>query len=202
MEGTAGQHDLLVGVTVPRYTHAGSPTQDLAAVHRAWGLPSEDHLRWLLESVPESALWPIGGARVTFSNEAFRLDEGGADSITFRAMDRDAVADLIAWRPESGELASWTGAAFCLGDYDDISNPATYFDGGSLLVHREPLSWLRASREGIVVVRPELIPLLRTSTRITCADYEAALDLERQMVPRATAQILIPATNKDDSNGR
>ena len=180
--------------------------QGLASVHLAWGLPSEDLLRWLLEQgVPDSALWPIGGARVRFDGRAFDLEHGGEQAITFRALDRGEVIDLVAWSPDTGALASWLGVAFCLGDLDDITNPATYFDRGALHVHADPLQWLKADREGIVIVRPEMAHVhLAHCTRIVASDLEHALRLESWLAPRrATATILTPdPDHKDAGHGR
>ena len=227
----------------------GAEAQGLPAVHRSWGLPSESHLRWLLEQgVPDSALWPIGGARVQFDGGGFSLVnkipsyrssltpcgapahrpsglraceredavpgcnavnpppdnplDAGTFSITFRALDRGEVIDLIAWNPETGALASWMGAAFCLGDLDDIHNPATFFMGGALHVHADPLQWLKAGREGIVILRPEMAhALLRNCRRIMCAKYEHALQLERWMVqPRVATEILIQSDNSEETD--
>ena len=39
----------------------------LSAVHRSWGFPNDDELRWLLnQGVSDKALWPISGATVRF----------------------------------------------------------------------------------------------------------------------------------------
>jgi hypothetical protein len=112
-------------------------TTDLAAVHRAWGLPDDAMVQWLLrQGIDEAALlnpYPIGAAKVRFlAGNTFDLDPDGDRALTFRATDVDDVIDLIAWQPRTGQLASWRGVAFCLGDVDDTFNPATYFAGGML----------------------------------------------------------------------
>jgi hypothetical protein len=136
----------------------------LPPVHRSWGFPNDDELLWLLnQGASDKALWPISGATVRFDGAKFDLDPEGERALTFRAEDRGAVIDLIAWAPRNGALASWRGQAFCLGDVDDIFNPATYFAGDALRVHATPLDWLLADRAGIVIVRPDLAPaILRT----------------------------------------
>ena len=131
----------------------------LTSVHRSWGFPSDDELRWLLhQGISDTALWPISGATVCFDlkHGTFDLDHAGERSLIFRAEDCDEVIDLIAWQPRTGQLASWRGQALCLGDVDDIFNPATYFAGGALRIHETPLQWLQTEREGIVIVRPDL----------------------------------------------
>jgi hypothetical protein len=136
-----------------------SENQSLSSIHRSWGFPTDDELLWLLEQgVSDEALWPISGATVRFDSATFDLDAEGERALVFRAEDRDEVIDLIGWQPHTGALASWRGQAFCLGDIDDIFNPATYFDGGALRVHATPLDWLLANRDGIVIVQPDLAP--------------------------------------------
>ncbi len=77
-------------------------------------------------------------------------------------------------------VASWRGQAFCLGDIDDIFNPATYFAGDALRIHATPLDWLHADREGIVIVRPELAPAyLADCRRIRCSSKAHALQVEK-----------------------
>jgi hypothetical protein len=115
---------------------------------------------WLLSrGVLEQAMTRpncIGGGRVVYHGQTFDTDVGGKPVVTFRAEDHGDVTDLIAWNPVTGELANWCGHAFCLGDLDEVLNPATYIWGGALWVHETPLEWLLADRRGIVILRPEL----------------------------------------------
>jgi hypothetical protein len=171
-----------------------SENQSLASVHRSWGFPTDDELLWLLdEGVDESALWPISGARVHFEAGTFYLDNSGERALCFRAEDCGEVIDLIAWHPDTGKLASWRGQAFCLGDVDDIFNPATYFSGDALRVHATPLDWLLADRKGIVIVRPDLAPAyLANCRRIRCSKKAHAYSLEKWVKPRqASVEILV-----------
>jgi hypothetical protein len=129
----------------------------LSAVHRSWGFPNDDELSWILDQgVSENVLWPLGGATVGFHGSTFELDHEGERALTFRALDRGKTIDLIGWQPRTGALGSWRGQAFCLGDVDDIFNPATYFGGEALRIHATPLDWLRANREGISDCAPRL----------------------------------------------
>ena len=134
--------------------------ESLADVHLSWGIPDDHLIRWLLEKgVSEQAMmrpWCIGGGRVRFESHHFEIDLDGNPAITLRAQDCRKTTDLIAWEPWTGKLASWCGTAACLGDLDDVFNTGTYFAGGALRVHASPLEWLKAGREGIVILRPEL----------------------------------------------
>jgi hypothetical protein len=166
----------------------------LSAEHRSWGFPNDDELRWLLnQGVSDKALWPISGATVRFDDTTFGLDHEGERALTFRGEDRGEVIDLIAWQPLTGALASWRGQAFCLGDLDDISNPATYFAGDALRVHATPLDWLLADREGIVIVRSDLAPAhLANCQRIRCSNEAHARRVEKWLKPRKpTVEILV-----------
>lgn len=166
----------------------------LKSVHRSWGFPNDDELLWLLDQgVSNKALWPISGATVRFNVATFELDHDGERALVFRAEDRGEVIDLIAWQPRTGTLASWRGQAFCLGDMDDIFNPATYFAGDALRVHATPLDWLLADRDGIVIVQPDLAPAcLANCQRIRCSSKAHARQVENWLKPRKpTVEILV-----------
>ena len=114
---------------------------------------------WLLDQGVSPAamlLQPeIRAANVVFlDGNTFDFDESGIRAFVFKELDSD---DLVAWRPASRtlpeRLATWRAVAFALGQ-DSIFNPATYFMDGKLHVHADPLDWLRAGREGIVIVKP------------------------------------------------
>jgi hypothetical protein len=151
-------------------------------------------LLWLLDQgVSHKALWPISGATVRLDGATFNLDHKGERALTFRAEDRGEVFDLIAWQPRTGAVATWRGQAFCLGDVDDIFNPASYFGGDALRVHATPLDWLLADREGIVIVRPALAPAyLADCQRIRCSNQALARQLEKWLQPRKpSVEILV-----------
>ena len=59
-------------------------------------------------------------------------------------------ADLIAWSPRTGLLAAWLGRSALLGDACGFRLDAD----GALPVHRTPLGWLHAGRQGVVIVNP------------------------------------------------
>ena len=82
--------------------------------------------------------------------------ETGTRALTFRISNVDGEdIDLAAWSPRFGELATWYGRGFALGQ-DQIDNPAAYFDVGALRIHRTPLDWLKANRDGICIIQPNL----------------------------------------------
>jgi hypothetical protein len=171
-----------------------SENQSLSSIHRGWGFPNDDELLWLLDQgIDENALWPISGAKVHFDAGRFELNDDGQRALIFRAEDRGEIVDLIAWQPHTGIVASWRGQAFCLGDIDDIFNPATYFAGDALRVNPTPLDWLLAVREGIVIVRPELAPAyLPHCQRIRCSNEAHARRVQKWILPQQpSAEILV-----------
>lgn len=112
---------------------------------------------WLhAQGVPYAAMVKpssIRKARVVFENGSFDRDPEGRCAFTFLIEDCGDVVDLVAWQPKTGHLAAYAGRAFALGQ-EAIYNPGTYSLGGALRVHRSPLSWLRAERDGIVILNP------------------------------------------------
>jgi len=171
-----------------------SENKSLASVHRSWGFPTDDEVRWLLrQGVSDDALWPISGATVCFDRGAFKLDNTGERALTFRAENYGELIDLIAWQPRTGKLASWRGQAFCLGDLDSVFNPATYFAGDTLHVYETPLQWLLAERVGIVIVRPDLAhAYLANCQRLVCSDAGHARQVERWIQPpKPTVEIFV-----------
>jgi hypothetical protein len=148
------------------------------------------------EGVDEAAMvapWPIGGATVRFfDGGTFDVAPDGERALTFRAIDCGEPIDLIAWQPRTGQVASWCKAAFALGQ-EAIYNPATYFAGSSLRVHKTPLQWLLADRDGILIVRPELTyAYLRNVRRVSFADTAYAQQVDKWLEPpRPSVQLFL-----------
>jgi hypothetical protein len=160
--------------------------------------PLEAELEWLfVHGVAQEAMtkpWPLRSARVVFDGlYGFEFKRDGDPAIIFKAEDRGDEVDFIAWQATTGKLAPWHGCTFCLGDLDQLYNPATYFMGGSLRVHCDPLDWLRADREGIVILRPDLTyAYLRHCTRLVFADQSHAERVWNWMQPpMPTAELLV-----------
>jgi hypothetical protein len=164
------------------------------------GLPyptSAEIERLFKSGVPAGAmteLWPIKSAKVRFfDGGTFDFDREGHPAIIFLAEDCGEVIDLIAWQQKSAAVASWRGAAFCLGDTEHIFNPATYFADDALRIHRTPLDWLKASRDGICIVRPALAyAYLRGVLRVSCADEVYLQQVKRWVqAPKPTVKFLV-----------
>ncbi len=117
----------------------------------------------------------------------------GDQALIFKAEDRGVQTDFVAWQHRTGNHASWYGNAFCLGDQDDIFNPATYFAGDALRLHETPLDWLLAERDGIVIVRPDLVPAyLADRQRVQCSNAAYARKVEKWLQPpKPRVEILV-----------
>jgi hypothetical protein len=153
---------------------------------------------WLADrGVPSPAItepWPIHSARVEFDDlYGFAFDPEGKPALILKAEDRGKEKDLVAWEPSTGNLASWHGNTFCLGELDQIYNPATYFSGGYLRIHASPLEWLRAGREGIVILRRDFAYAhLRFCRSLLCDDPTHAEEVDRLLkAPKPTVKIFI-----------
>ncbi len=138
--------------------------------------------------------WPLRSSYVVFEGlYGFDFKRGGKPAIIIKAEDRGDEVDLIAWQQSTGKFASWHGNTFCLGDLDQIANPATYFMDGALRVHTSPLEWLRAGREGIVILRRDFAYAhLRFCPRVRVAGATFGRQLERSIQPpKPTCKILV-----------
>lgn len=160
----------------------------LASVQRRWGALSPAQSAWLLrQGISPKALLqptPVGATRVKFLDGTFDVAETGLGALTFRIANVEGRGiDLAAWSPRTEEIGSWYGRAFCLGQ-DQIDNPATYFSGDALRVHRTPLDWLKANRDGICIIRPDRThAMLRHVPRVSFADFDTAKKFETWIRP-------------------
>ena len=150
-----------------------------------WGHPSEFETAWLTKrGVSFKALmgdWPVGAANVNFDGKGhFDIADDGERALTFVAFNAGNPIDIIAWRPRSGQIASYTGAATFLGDQDDAINPATWFNGGDLIIHATPLEWLQHDREGLVIINFKRAgAYLRIAKSVYCPDINVAQKIRR-----------------------
>jgi hypothetical protein len=156
--------------------------------------PNEAEIRWLFEQgVPDTAMLeptPIRAANAAFlDGNTFDFDSGGGRTFIFKVLDSD---DLIAWDPKRNALATWRGAAFALGQ-DAIWNPASYFMDSALRVHRTPLDWLKADRDGICIVQPKwTYALLRHARTLAFADPVFAQQVKRWLrPPKSEVKIIV-----------
>lgn len=168
----------------------------LRAQHRAWGLPTEAQIGWLLDhgvSTETLETELIAATSARFDERFFVPYPDGEKALIFRATDRDEVIDLIAWSPRTDQVGSFLGLAFCLGDQDQLHNPASWFAGGGLNIYRSPLGWLRGNRRGIVIVdAQQTYAMLRHVPRLLVDNIAHGEQVKRWMrPPKLTTQILV-----------
>lgn len=80
--------------------------------------------------------------------------------------------DIVFWHRETGRLASWSGRVFALGQ-EIVGEAATYSFDCALNIFADPLDWLRAGRDGIVVLPnrwPAAFDRLRDCQRIAITE--------------------------------
>jgi hypothetical protein len=86
--------------------------------------------------------------------------------------------DLVAWTPQSNRVASWYGAAAFLGA-EDLLAPRVEIEG--LLVHPDPMAWLRAGRNGVVILDPERARWRLAGERLIVCDVDFGRQLRASM---------------------
>jgi hypothetical protein len=80
--------------------------------------------------------------------------------------------DFVFWQPRHNRFATFANRAFALGE-ERIMNAATYTFDHALSIFADPLDWLRAGRDGIVVLPghwPMAFDRLRDAPRIALAE--------------------------------
>ena len=109
--------------------------------------------------------------------------------------------DLLAWQPRTNQQALWTGRAFALGE-EQVYGP--FFGNEPLAVWRTPLSWLRAARRGLVIIRPQAaLFYLNCVPALVAEDLAHAEVLERFLIPqRPTTEILLRVAAKSEGSSQ
>ncbi|MDX1070460.1 hypothetical protein GOL32_18080 [Sinorhizobium medicae] len=151
---------------------------------------TQNHLDWLCaQGVSLSALrgppMILLAHGVRAADGCFEHDAYGQQWLAFPEHD-----DVIYWQPRSGEFATWNNRRFALGE-DAIHAAATYSFGHCLNILESPLEWLRASRDGIVIVDwDQAFDRLRDVQRI--AVVESLLSkLEHHLQPPRLPEIFV-----------
>jgi hypothetical protein len=124
------------------------------------------------------------GDRFDFADET-RGEGEGEPALVFLARDeRGSPCDLVAWRPEARWLGNHDGRAWALGlerlNAFRFTGPE---DGdGACPVFLDPRDWLRASRDGLVIVDAGMAArLLADGPPLVAQSREDARALERAL---------------------
>jgi hypothetical protein len=151
------------------------------------GTPDNATIRWLLDQsvTIEAMTAPLSiltGHVVYQPAGTYIPNTFGEFACILPAFDGEGLADLVAWSPRSGRIASRLGIAALLGE-GQAERAATNLAGAPLPVWRTPLDWLRAARRGVVIVdRPRAAHLLGGLSVFT-DDAALARDLRGLRVP-------------------
>jgi hypothetical protein len=88
--------------------------------------------------------------------------------------------DIAAWQPAKGWTGLWLGAAWALGQAS--VHRARMGEAGALPIWRSPLNWLRADRQGILLLRPTVAAyFLDDGGPLLAEDVAHAAELRRLM---------------------
>jgi len=102
----------------------------------------------------------------------------------------EEAEDTVFWQPRYGTIATYANRAFALGEAA-INDPGTYALDCSLNIYADPLEWLRAERDGIVVLDWNVaFDRLRDAPRITIAERLLPL-YRRHMKPAHTPELFV-----------
>lgn len=145
---------------------------------------------------------PVLMAHVVFCGaHSFEFEQHHAASETSTAVllvlvhDPSGTAlDIVAFDPCTGRLATWLGRAWALGQ-GQIYAPRLS-EHGALAVWRSPLEWLRQSRRGVVLIRPEGAAYhLDDAGPLMAEDVEHGLEL-RRVLTRPSPRILVRRSDR------
>jgi hypothetical protein len=111
----------------------------------------KEHIDWLLKhGVTIDAIERPCPIKVTYGNKSpdgrLQRNSWGQEWFVFPGAE-----DAILWRPETGEIATLHGRAVALGE-EVFLDPATFTSDCLLKIFADPLEWLKAGRNGIVII--------------------------------------------------
>lgn len=146
--------------------------------------PNQAELAWLIrERVPMTAMIQPAPVMVATGTKAQDgLFEDADDGERWFAFEQEE--DFVFWHPRLGSLATYGNRAFALGE-DIIDGVGTYALGATLNIFAGPLDWLRAKRDGVVVL-----------------DWSRAFDRLREAPRIAVTEQLLPLYKRHMQPGR
>ena len=162
------------------------------------GIPDHAALDWLAgQGVTMGAItspWAMAAAHVRFDGRGRYAPHLLGDlAFILPVIDRHGAADLCAWAPRTGETATRLGIGWMLGGDligRDIGDGVTV---PPLRVFRTPLDWLRAHRNGIVILDPARAAVALAGIVIEAIDNNHANDLRRALrVPPPVVRVRYP----------
>lgn len=123
------------------FAYVRSAGLDVRSIYAHAGLLAVTHIRVLAGGRFDWATTDDEGAELGAVIEVIEIEGGEAVTV-----------DLVAWSTtEPSRFGTAMGRASLLGGAN-VANPATYFAGKRLHVHRTPLAWARAECAGVVML--------------------------------------------------
>jgi hypothetical protein len=167
----------------------------LIALHDRLPALKAEQTRWLIrEGVPSQSLVvpdPLRRGCVVFMPAGrfefepdYRGDQTATETVLLLAYAADGVPDdLCAWCPRSGRLAAWLGRCPWVGD----PFAPRCSDRLALAVFESPLQWLRAGRDGVVLIEnsPGLARQLDGAGPLQAQSRDHARRLEKVLTAKA-----------------
>jgi hypothetical protein len=144
-------HHALIAARAEFYERAQPTPEFLKYVGRN-GLEL-DRIRGFAGATGILAIVDCGGGRFDFEAPGEMIQAFICEAY---AEDGESVIDLVAWPPDRPKhVMTMFGRAPLLGLWEAM-NPATYYGGKPLQMHRTPIEWLQSGCRGAVIVRPTL----------------------------------------------
>ena len=130
----------------------------------------------------------LRGGRILFASDRRAEPEKTVAAFVLPAIDFDgAIIDLVAWHPPSGRIGSSERAAGWLAG-------GLQSDDEPVIVHPDPLAWLRAGREGVVIVHEDIArPALLAQRTLQAADVAHGEALQAMLAKVRLPRIVVPA---------
>lgn len=100
--------------------------------------------------------------------------------------DTGAMVDLVAWHPRGGLIGSSERSAGWLAG-------GHLSEGEPVVVHPDPLSWMRAGRTGVVVVHEDIArPALLAQRTLQASDVAHGEALQTMLTKMRMPRIVVP----------
>lgn len=137
-------------------------------------------------ATPRAMQIAIGGIA---GDGLFEPHAAGQRWCAFAQGDQD---EIVFWHRTSGAMTSWTSRCFALGE-QIIGDPATFSFDCALNIFADPIDWLRARRDGIVILPDrwsDAFDRLRDCPRIALAERLLPL-YRRHMKPSHMPELTV-----------
>lgn len=154
--------------------------------------PSQADLDWLLAQgiSPVAMVRPSPMLIATGFAAADGLFEHADEGERWLAFEE--AEDFVFWQPRRIQFATYAHRAFALGEAA-VDNPGTYAFDCALNIFASALDWLRARRDGIVVLDwSSAFDRLRDAPRIAVAEQLLPLYRRHMKLQRMPELMIIP----------